>query len=68
MKSPIFHCPYCGEEDLRPSAAVERGAAWECGSCARVFSVELHEVNRDLVTRNPTPGSTSGPGSERNRT
>ena len=34
-----YHCPYCGEEDLRPSEAGH--AAWLCASCRRVFSVKL---------------------------
>ena len=32
-----FHCPYCGEEDLRPSES-EHGA-WECTACNRAFRV-----------------------------
>ena len=32
-----FHCPYCGDEDIRP----EEGAAWLCSACRRVFSVKL---------------------------
>jgi hypothetical protein len=34
-----FHCPYCGDEDLRPHEA-EHGA-WECRSCLRAFSLKL---------------------------
>jgi ribosomal protein L37AE/L43A len=34
-----LHCPYCGEEDLRPHGDVH--GAWECRCCARVFSVKL---------------------------
>jgi hypothetical protein len=41
-----MHCPYCGEEDLRPYDAEPTGAgqpgvhgAWECRSCTRVFRV-----------------------------
>ena len=34
-----LHCPYCGEEDLRPNAEVE--GAWECLCCARVFVVKF---------------------------
>jgi len=34
-----FYCPYCGEEDLRPSEAGH--GAWRCTSCTRVFSVKL---------------------------
>jgi transposase-like protein len=34
-----YHCPYCGEEDLRPS---EQGhGTWECRSCARAFTVKF---------------------------
>jgi transposase-like protein len=34
-----FHCPYCGEEDLRPHESAH--TAWRCGACRRVFSVKL---------------------------
>ena len=43
-RSPVFHCPYCGEEDLRPSE--EHTTAWRCSACARVFSVTLHRIER----------------------
>ncbi|SFP83594.1 hypothetical protein SAMN05660464_4383 [Geodermatophilus dictyosporus] len=33
---PVFHCPYCGDEDLTP---YEEG--WRCGACLRAFSVRL---------------------------
>ena len=36
-----FHCPYCGDEDLRPRAARRRHGAWECRSCLRAFSLKL---------------------------
>ena len=32
-----FHCPYCGDEDLRPHG-VKHGD-WECRSCQRAFSL-----------------------------
>lgn len=39
-----FYCPYCGDEDLRPSkegtAAGERGT-WECGACNRAFRLSF---------------------------
>ncbi len=44
LRSPVFHCPYCGGEDLRPSEAHRAG--WRCSSCERVFSVTLHEIDR----------------------
>ena len=34
-----YHCPFCAEEDLRPSDAAS--GAWECRSCLRVFTVRL---------------------------
>ena len=34
-----YHCPYCGEEDLRPHE--EGHGAWLCLGCRRVFSVKL---------------------------
>ena len=34
-----YYCPYCGDEDLRPS---EQGhGTWECRSCARAFTVKF---------------------------
>jgi transposase-like protein len=33
----IFHCPYCGEEDLFPADE----QAWRCAYCLRVFTVTL---------------------------
>ncbi|MFD6418228.1 hypothetical protein [Streptomyces sp. NPDC060194] len=34
-----FHCPYCGDEDLRPN---ETGhGAWECASCNRAFQLKF---------------------------
>lgn len=37
---PVFHCPYCGDEDLSP---YEDGSAdgWRCSACLRAFSVRL---------------------------
>ena len=34
-----FHCPYCAEEDLRPSEAGH--GSWECHSCLRAFTVKF---------------------------
>ncbi|MDP9461849.1 MAG: Insertion element protein [Actinomycetota bacterium] len=36
---PLFHCPYCGDEDLTPYE--ETGEAWTCRSCLRAFTVRL---------------------------
>jgi len=34
-----FHCPYCGDENLRPSE--EGPGAWECHACLRAFSLKM---------------------------
>jgi len=34
-----YHCPYCGDEDLRPHQ--DTHGAWECRSCLRAFSVKF---------------------------
>ncbi|WP_042383763.1 hypothetical protein [Streptacidiphilus melanogenes] len=35
-----FYCPYCGDEDLRPSETGGHGA-WECASCRRAFTLKF---------------------------
>ena len=44
-----LHCPYCGEEDLRPHEAGH--GTWECHACARVFSVKFTGLLSRAVTR-----------------
>jgi transposase-like protein len=38
-----FHCPYCGDEDLRPHVPDEGPGhgTWECRSCMRAFRVKF---------------------------
>jgi transcription elongation factor Elf1 len=38
-----FHCPYCGDEDLRPHETDEGSGhgAWECRSCLRAFHLKM---------------------------
>ena len=41
---PVFHCPYCGDEELSPyedPAGSPSSAAWLCGACLRAFTVRL---------------------------
>ncbi|MFD1152697.1 Insertion element protein [Saccharothrix hoggarensis] len=38
-----FHCPYCGDEDLRPQE--EPDYSWLCSSCRRVFMVKFVGLN-----------------------
>ena len=37
---PVFHCPYCGDEDLTPYEG-ETADGWRCSACLRAFSVRL---------------------------
>ena len=37
---PVFHCPYCGDEDLTPYED-EKTSGWRCSACLRAFSVRL---------------------------
>ena len=42
-----FHCPYCGDEDLRPHEPEESSdpgsvhGQWECHSCLRAFKLSM---------------------------
>ncbi len=49
-----FHCPYCGEEDLRPHETEDGSSphgSWECRACQRAFSVKfLGLLRRTEVT------------------
>ena len=36
---PVFHCPYCGDEELSPYQ--ETPGAWLCAACLRAFTVRL---------------------------
>ena len=48
-----FHCPYCAEEDLRPSEAGH--GAWECHACLRAFKVSFLGLVRRGATADPVP-------------
>jgi len=49
-----FYCPYCGDEDLRPSEedGAGKGAAWECAACNRAFKLSF----LGLLARGLQPG------------
>ena len=44
------HCPFCGDEDLRP--VEDDASAWSCRSCARVFSVSLVRIDQAGIPAN----------------
>ncbi|MGK5733270.1 hypothetical protein [Streptomyces sp. URMC 124] len=54
-----FYCPYCGDEDLRPSE--EGHGAWECAACSRAFRLSFLGL---LAQRHrggqPVPGEGDG--------
>ena len=37
-----FFCPYCGEEELRPSGSSP--GSWECQACSRGFQLRFTGV------------------------
>ncbi len=50
-----FHCPYCGEEDLRPHEAGH--GTWECHACQRAFSLKFLGLLRPASSRTADPSS-----------
>ncbi|MEY7971235.1 Insertion element protein [Saccharomonospora xinjiangensis] len=48
-----FHCPYCGEEELRPENGTDGTdrAAWLCEACRRVFAVRFVGLRIPEVSR-----------------
>jgi transposase-like protein len=51
-----FYCPYCGDEDLRPSE--EGHGAWECRACNRAFRLKFLGLLADgLRTDTPDGGA-----------
>jgi transposase-like protein len=40
VRAVPFHCPFCGEPDIRPADP----AGWHCQSCDRSFEVTLLSV------------------------
>ncbi len=57
--TPVYHCPFCAEEDLRP--VEEPYGAWACEACARVFTVSLVRVAEEQIPGRvaATPGAGS---------
>ena len=51
-----FYCPYCGDEDLRPSEAEGGHGAWECAACNRAFQLKFLGLLARGVQRTDTGG------------
>ena len=49
-----FYCPYCGDEDLRPSGPA--GGSWRCGACARAFELRFAGIAPAGQTTAPPGG------------
>jgi hypothetical protein len=59
-----FYCPYCGDEDLRPSE--EGHGAWECRACNRAFQLKvLGLLARGLHGAPAAPGTPGATGPSR---
>ncbi|MEV5598592.1 hypothetical protein [Streptomyces sp. NPDC052496] len=57
-----FYCPYCGDEDLRPSE--EGHGSWECGACNRAFRLSFLGLLAKGVTTPPGRSADLRGGSE----
>jgi hypothetical protein len=58
-----FHCPYCGDVELRPHE-LEDGPShgtWECRSCLRAFKLTMIGQLRHPSTTPTELPSTTGP-------
>jgi len=53
-----FYCPYCGDEDLRPSE--EGHGAWECRACNRAFQLKFLGLLAEGLKREAPHGSPTG--------
>ena len=63
-----FHCPYCGDDDLRPhltedttgdGAQSSAHGQWECRSCLRAFKLSMIGQLRRPTTISSTRTETS---------
>lgn len=53
-----FHCPFCGDESLRPYG--ETHGEWECRSCLRAFRLGfIGQLAPATLTNHPTPETPS---------
>lgn len=55
-----FLCPYCGDEDLRPSE--EGHGAWECRGCGRAFRLTFLGLLGGGARNGTTHGNRPGTG------
>jgi transposase-like protein len=61
-----YVCPFCGEEDLRPTDLPARHggagnvAGWHCRSCLRLFSLTFHGLAAPEVSSLPATRPSDG--------
>jgi hypothetical protein len=58
-----FYCPYCGEQDIRPSGP--EGGGWQCASCARAFELRFAGVASATADRAQPGASLAQRGADR---
>ena len=51
-----FHCPYCGDEVLRPMG--EGHGDWRCESCQRAFRLKYLGLTRPIGSDDASADST----------
>ncbi|MGE3140756.1 MAG: hypothetical protein AB7I08_15555 [Thermoleophilia bacterium] len=51
-----FHCPYCGEGDLRPGGNGLQGLHW-CPDCDRRFGLRFAGLGPDEITTDQGDGN-----------
>ncbi|MFD7903915.1 hypothetical protein ACFV4F_09140 [Kitasatospora sp. NPDC059722] len=52
-----FFCPYCGDEDLRPSEAGH--GSWECHGCRRAFQLKFLGLLSPAAAGGPSEGGSA---------
>ncbi len=58
-RSVPFHCPYCGDEELRPHGTTH--GEWECRACRRVFALSFRGLLAGSDARVGEGGAGDGP-------
>ena len=66
VRAVPYHCPYCGDEFLRPHEADDGPGhgQWECRACLRAFSLKMlgmipRPTPRHASREQLSPGTTS---------
>jgi transposase-like protein len=60
---PVFYCPYCAEEDIRPHEGGH--GQWLCTGCRRVWAVRFIGLAGAAAASTGTVGVAAEPGGAR---